>query len=168
MEKPPLCFLTGEESLAGAAAPTTGYQDPQGKARSHKDRDWSRSCLALEGGGCSWEPKRCHQAISLREADLTLGVPSLHGLSEHHSLCVERCQHTEAALGDPTLTSWESHSLTGGSVRTTACVWELPALRCPCEGGCSQASQCHHPILLKGTDLSPWGSHSPPGEPRAC
>lgn len=170
MKKPPLCFLTGEESLAGAAAPTTGCQVlvPQGKAHSHKDRGWSCSCLTFEGGGCSWEPQRCHHPISLREADLTLGVLSLRGLSECHRLCVERCQHTEAALGDPTLTPWGSHSFTEGSVSTTACVWELRALKRPWEGGCSQASQCHHPIPLRGTDLSPWGSHSPMGSPESA
>lgn len=73
-------------------------------------------------------------------------------------------QHIEAALGDPTLTPWGSHSLTEG----TACVWELSALRHPWEGGCSQALQYHCYIPLRGTDLSPWGSHSPMGSPESA
>lgn len=51
----------------------------------------------------------------------------------------------------------------GESVSTTACAWELPALRCPWERCCSQASQCHHSIPLRETDLSLQGSHSPMG-----
>lgn len=81
--------MFSDESLSGAAAPTT---------------------------------------VSFRKADLILGVLFLHGVSECHSLYVERCQHTETVLGDRTLTPWGSHSLMEGSVSTAACVWDLPAL----------------------------------------